>query len=84
MSEKVRYDNIDVARGLAMLVIIQWHVVGMHTTMDRWLGNAHLLYHYGRILQAGVFFQGDGYKETQHHCDPNGFFLSSDVYHKHI
>lgn len=42
--------------------------------MDRWLGNAHLLYHYGRILQAGVFFQGDGYKETQHHCDPNGFF----------
>lgn len=27
MSEKVRYDNIDVARGLAMLVIIQWHVV---------------------------------------------------------
>ena len=71
MPEKVRYDNIDVARGLAMLVIIQWHVVGMH-------------YHYGRILQAGVFFQGDGYKETQHHCDPNGFFLSSDVYHKHI
>lgn len=38
MSEKVRYDNIDVARGLAMLVIIQWHVVGMHTTWtDGWV-----------------------------------------------
>lgn len=38
MSEKVRYDNIDVARGLAMLVIIQWHVVGMHTTRtDGWV-----------------------------------------------
>lgn len=37
MSEKVRYDNIDIARGLAMLVIIQWHVVGIHTTWtDGW------------------------------------------------
>lgn len=37
MSEKIRYDNIDVARGLAMLVIIQWHVVGIHTTWtDGW------------------------------------------------
>lgn len=84
MSEKVRYDNIDVARGLAMLVHHSVACCGHAYNMDRWLGNAHLLYHYGRILQAGVFFQGDGYKETQHHCDPNGFFLSSDVYHKHI
>lgn len=38
MSEKVRYDNIDVARGLAMLVIIQWHVVGMHTTWTEMVG----------------------------------------------
>lgn len=84
MSEKVRYDNIDVARGLAMLVIIQWHVVGMHTTWtDGWVMPIFFII-MGRILQAGVFFQGDGYKETQHHCDPNGFFLSSDVYHKHI
>lgn len=37
MAKKVRYDNIDVARGLAMLVIIQWHVVGIHTTWtDGW------------------------------------------------
>lgn len=84
MSEKVRYDNIDVARGLAMLVIIQWHVVGMHTTWtDGWVMPIFFII-MGGILQAGVFFQGDGYKETQHHCDPNGFFLSSDVYHKHI
>lgn len=30
MPEKVRYENVDVARGLAMLVVMSWHCLGHH------------------------------------------------------
>lgn len=37
MNNNVRYDNLDIARGLAMLVIIEWHAVGIHTSWsDGW------------------------------------------------
>lgn len=26
----IRFDNIDIARGLAMLVVIEWHTLGEH------------------------------------------------------
>lgn len=36
-AEKRRFDNIDIARGFAMLVIIEWHAIGIHTSWtDGW------------------------------------------------
>ena len=33
----MRYDNIDIARGLAILVVISWHVLGVHSPWtDGW------------------------------------------------
>ena len=37
-AEKRRFDNIDIARGFAMLVIIEWHTIGIHTSWtDGWV-----------------------------------------------
>lgn len=37
-AEKRRFDNIDIARGFAMLVIIEWHTIGIHTYWtDGWV-----------------------------------------------
>lgn len=51
MKEKIRYDNFDIMRGVAMMVIIWWHTINTHSPLtDGWVMPSF-------FLVMGVFYR---------------------------
>lgn len=57
MKEKIRYDNFDIMRGVAMMVIIGWHTLNTHSPLIcGWVMASFL-------LVIGVFYQQSSFND---------------------
>lgn len=57
MKEKIRYDNFDIMRGVAMMVIIWWHTFNTHSPLtDGWVMPSF-------FLVMGVFYRQSSFND---------------------